>query len=106
MAEWSQQAHFFADHAVPGMLGAVTSLYFDPFAEMLWTGNASGQVTSHTNTPPTYSRYSSYPAHGSSTRRSAVHTIVSDEKSIISASGDSVCAAQRTGLGRWRVCVK
>lgn len=106
MAEWSQQAHFFADHAVPGMLGAVTSLYFDPFAELLWTGNASGQVTSHTNTPPAFSRYSSYPVHGSSSRRSAVHTIVSDEKSIISASGDSVCAAQRTGLGRWSVCIK
>ncbi|WFD40697.1 poly(A)-specific ribonuclease [Malassezia japonica] len=105
MAEWTQQAHFYADHAVPGVLGAVSSLYFDPFAELVWAGSASGQVTSHTNTPPSFARYSSYAAHGAPSSRSEVHTLLSDEKAIFSASAKSVRAAQRNGLGRWTVRV-
>lgn len=103
MAEWAQQAHFLADHAPPGVLGAVSALYFDPRADLLWTGSASGQVTSHTNTPPSFARYASYAAHGTPARSSKVHTLLSDDKSIFSAGSNSVCAAQRTGLGRWSV---
>ena len=106
MAEWSQQAHFFADHTVPGVLGAVTAVHFDPFAELLWIGNASGQVTSHTNSPPGFARYSSFPAHGSASRHEEVHTILSDEKSIISASANLVSASQRNGIKRWSLNVR
>ena len=106
MAEWTQQAHVLADQAVPGVLGGVTALYFDPFSELLWAGSASGQVTSHANTPPTYARYTSYPAHGTPTRRSEVRGILSDDKSVFSIGEASVRAAQRNGLGRWTIEVK
>ncbi|WFD35442.1 poly(A)-specific ribonuclease [Malassezia cuniculi] len=103
MAEWAQQAHLLANHAAPGVNGAVSALYFDTYTELLWTGSASGQVTSHTNTPPTYPRYTSYAAHGTVNQRAEVLRITGNEKSIFSVSQDSVRAVQRSGLGRWTV---
>lgn len=101
MTEWTQQAHVFADHAVSGVLGAVTSLHFDPFAELLWAGSESGQLSSHTNTLPTLPRYTSLAAHGTPTHRQGVRGILSDDKYVMSVSERSVCASQRNGLNRW-----
>ena len=106
MAEWTQQSHFLANHAPPGVLGAVTCLYFDPFAELLWTGSASGHIASHTNAPPICPRYTAYVAHDPGARRSGVHRIVSNEKHIISAGDSTVRAVNRSGLGHWTVSMK
>lgn len=106
MAEWAQQSHFLSNHAAPGVLGGVTSLYFDPCAELLWTGSGSGQVTSHSNTPPTYARYTSFAAHGNMSRRSSVHSILGNEKAIFSVGDAGVHAANRSGLARWTVSVE
>lgn len=105
MAEWAQQAHVLANHALPGALGAVTSLHFDPLSELLWVGSASGQVTSHTNTLPSLTRCTSYAAHGTPRQPHEVRTILSDDKSILSLSDSSIRAAQRSGLGRWTIDV-
>ncbi|WFD29088.1 poly(A)-specific ribonuclease [Malassezia sp. CBS 17886] len=106
MAEWTQQSHVLADHAVPGVLGAVTALHFDPYAELLWAGSASGQVSSHLNDPPACARYTSYASHGTPTRRSDVRGILCDDRSVISVGESSVRAAQRSGLGRWSVAMR
>lgn len=105
MAEWAQQAHVLADHVPPGTLGAVTSLHFDSLSELLWVGNASGQVTSHTNALPSLARCTSYAAHGTPRQPHEVRTILSDDKSILSMSETSVRATQRSGLGRWTINV-
>lgn len=103
MAEWAQQAHLLANHAMPGVHGAVSAMYFDTYTELLWTGSTSGQVASHTNTALSYPRYTSYAAHRSDSQRNEVLGITGNEKAIFSASPDSVRAAQRSGLGRWTV---
>ncbi|KAL4398861.1 poly(A)-specific ribonuclease [Malassezia pachydermatis] len=101
MAEWTQQAHILADNAVPGVLGGVTALHFDQFAELLWAGSASGQVTSHSNALPALPRYTSCAAHGTPARPHEVRGILSDDRSILSAGESSICASQRSGLNRW-----
>lgn len=101
MTEWTQQAHVFANHAGTGALGGVTSLHFDTFAELMWAGSASGQVSSHTGALPALPRYTSLAAHGTPARPSDVRGIVSDDKSILSVSDACVCASQRNGLSRW-----
>ena len=109
MAEWTQQSHILANHAAPAVHGSVNAIHFDPLAELVWAGSASGQLTAHTNTPPAYPRYVSYrahagaPQHGSST---GVHTILSDEKGVFSVGDATVRAAARSGLGRWSVSIK
>ncbi|PKI84195.1 poly(A)-specific ribonuclease [Malassezia vespertilionis] len=106
MGDWTQQSHILADHVVPGVLGAVTSLYFDPYAELMWAGSASGQLTSHTNTPPTHARYSSFAAHGTPAHPSPVRGILADEKYVMSIGSDTMRATQRTGLGQWSVPIQ
>ena len=103
MAEWAQQAHLLANHALPGVHGAVSALYFDTYMELLWTGSASGQVTSHTNAPPAYPRYTSFLAHGTSRAPEPVLGLTGNEKAIFSVASGGVHAAQRSGLGRWSV---
>ncbi|WFD28025.1 poly(A)-specific ribonuclease [Malassezia nana] len=106
MAEWTQQAHVLADHALPGVLGAVSALHFDPLSELLWVGSASGQVTSHTNALPALSRCTSYAAHGTPRQPHEVRTILSDDKSILSLSDTCVRATQRSGLARWSIDIE
>lgn len=106
MAEWAQQAHVLADHALPGVLGAVSALHFDPLSELLWVGSASGQVTSHTNALPALSRCTSFAAHGTPRQPHDVRTILSDDKSILSLSDTCVRATQRSGLARWSIDIE
>ncbi|CAG8580781.1 604_t:CDS:10 [Cetraspora pellucida] len=73
---------------------SITAIAFDPYQELLWTGNDKGRVISHFGDG--LQRYTSFRSHLSQVRQ----LLVSD-KGVISLSPDSIRMTNRRGLVRW-----
>lgn len=90
-------------------LGDVTSLAFDPFQELLWTGTSYGRVVSyflpqdashahHTGVLDVWSRYTAFRGHMSGPTKE----LIVDERGVLSLGERSVKLAQRTGRCSWQ----
>ncbi|PWN52754.1 hypothetical protein IE53DRAFT_366908 [Violaceomyces palustris] len=99
MASWVEHAHILANNSPMGMLGGVTSLSFDPYSELIWAGTSVGQVASHFGSE--LQRYSSYPAHGTTTRPGAVKSLLVDERHVYSVGDGGIKCSNRRGIARW-----
>ncbi|CAG8444214.1 7643_t:CDS:2, partial [Dentiscutata heterogama] len=70
---------------------SITAIAFDPYQELLWTGNDKGRVISHFG--DNLQRYTSFRSHLSQVRQ----LLVSDS-GVISLSPDSIRMTNRRGL--------
>ncbi|CAG8702572.1 16980_t:CDS:10, partial [Dentiscutata erythropus] len=73
---------------------SIAAIAFDPYQELLWTGNDKGRVISHFG--DNLQRYTSFRSHLSQVRQ----LLVSDS-GVISLSPDSIRMTNRRGLVRW-----
>ncbi|CAB4393897.1 unnamed protein product [Rhizophagus irregularis] len=72
----------------------ISAIAFDPYQELLWTGNEKGRVTSHFGSG--LHRYTSFRAH-----LNPVRQILVSDKGVISLCSDSVKMTNRRGLIKW-----
>lgn len=93
-ANWQPRSILPSYTTIPS---SVTCLSFDPFSELLWSGNALGQVTSFHGTDGT--RYTSFMAH----RNNNVKGLCLDDRGIVSLGQNGVKGTKRTGVGKWMV---
>ncbi|PWN41313.1 hypothetical protein IE81DRAFT_292061 [Ceraceosorus guamensis] len=100
---WAETQHILAS---PTSLGIpITSLAFDPFSDLLFSGTSTGNLLAHYG--PSLNRYTSALAHGTKTKDSRIHPqetvrgIVLDERCVYSVGDGSVRAQNRRGLCRW-----
>lgn len=90
-------------------LGDTTSLAFDPFQELLWTGTSYGRVVSyfipqdathahHSGVLDVWSRYTACRGHVVGPTKE----MIVDERGVLSLGERSVKLAQRTGRCLWQ----
>ncbi|RIA93213.1 ubiquitin carboxyl-terminal hydrolase-domain-containing protein [Glomus cerebriforme] len=73
---------------------SISAIAFDPYQELLWTGNEKGRVASHYSSG--LHRYTSFRAH-----LNPVRQILVSDRGVITLSSDSVKMNNRRGLVRW-----
>ncbi|TIC65270.1 hypothetical protein E3Q02_02279 [Wallemia mellicola] len=76
---------------------SITSLSFDPYSELLWSGNSHGQVCSLYGLDG--ERYTSYMAH----RNSPVKELCLDDRGIVTLGLNGVKGTKRSAIGKWMV---
>ena len=80
-------------------LHGTTCLAFDPQADLLWTGNLAGYVSSHYTKPDyNFSRYTAYRGHIPGPTKD----IVVDDRGVLSVGG-SLKLANRRGIALWNI---
>ncbi|KHO01669.1 Exonuclease, RNase T/DNA polymerase III [Metarhizium album ARSEF 1941] len=98
--DWDEVARIaFPPPGVHAMPTPVTTMTFDTFQELLWTGNDYGRVTSFLG--PELQRYTSFKAHLSTD--GPVRQILVNEKGVISLGSKDVHMAQRRGPPIWHL---
>ncbi|TIB23248.1 hypothetical protein E3P77_01775 [Wallemia ichthyophaga] len=75
----------------------ITSLSFDPYTELIWSGNSHGQVCSLYGLDG--ERYTSFSAH----RNSPVKELCLDDRGIVTLGANGVKGTKRSAIGKWMV---
>ncbi|CAG8616504.1 10808_t:CDS:10, partial [Acaulospora morrowiae] len=73
---------------------SISAIAFDPYQELLWTGNDKGRVASYFG--ESLQRYTSFRSH-----LTPVEQLLVSDKGVISLSSDSVKMTNRRGLVKW-----
>ncbi|KAK9440964.1 Exonuclease, RNase T/DNA polymerase III [Metarhizium brunneum] len=98
--DWDEVARIpFPPPGVHAMPTPVTTMTFDTFQELLWTGNDYGRVTSFLGSE--LQRYTSFKAHLSTD--GAVRQILVNDKGVIVLGSKDVHMAQRRGPPIWHI---
>jgi PAB-dependent poly(A)-specific ribonuclease subunit 2 len=100
-----------------------TSLVFDPFSDLLWSGSSTGAVTAYAS-PQAFNRTVTFPAHGaraaagdfgvgpagaggaaasSSVGPAAVKALVVGEREVVSLTAKGIGGRKRGGAAKWAV---
>ncbi|KAH9813591.1 PAB-dependent poly(A)-specific ribonuclease subunit [Melampsora americana] len=88
-------------------LGDVSSILFDPYADLLWTGSSIGTVVSHflpngvggsNDESKCLNRYTSFKSHSN---RTPTRQLLISERAVLSLGESSVKSTSRRGLPHW-----
>jgi hypothetical protein len=75
-----------------------TSLVFDPYADLLWTGSSTGHVQSFSS-PQSFTRNVAFPAHG----KGGVKEMFVGDREIVTLGERGLGGRKRGGLAKWSV---
>ncbi|KAJ8326211.1 poly(A)-specific ribonuclease [Batrachochytrium dendrobatidis] len=93
---WEERHRLHVPIAVRSSPG-LSCIAFDPYEELVWIGDVSGQVTSFLNIGDASPRYTSFPAHhGVPASQLLIH-----DSGVISLSSKNVRFTSRCGIQRW-----
>ena len=86
-----------------------TSLVFDPYADLLWTGSSTGHVQSFSS-PQSFTRNVCFPAHGatgiqqwSASGKGGVKEMFVGDREIVTLGERGLGGRKRGGLAKWSV---